>query len=331
MIQDSASSATLCALLAARYRATGGEVNERGIKHPLAVYASAEAHSSVEKAVLIAGLGRSQFRAIPVDEKQVMSVAALREAIRRDVEQGTKPCMIVATLGTTSTGAVDPIAELAEIAHKYGAWLHVDAAMFGSATLCDEYRHLNSGVERADSYCFNPHKWLLVNFDCDCFFVADRAALTGALSVMPEYLWTQEAALGATDLRDWQIPLGRRFRALKLWFVLRGFGLQGLQSMMRRHIELAREFAAWVREDDQFELVTEPRLNLICLRHRDGDAATERILHHVNNSGEIFLSHTRVNGRFTLRVCVGQASTQLAHVEQAWECLQRAAATLSES
>jgi aromatic-L-amino-acid decarboxylase len=325
VIQDSASSATLCALLAARERATAGESNRRGLHEPLVAYASVEAHSSVEKAMMIAGLGRENLRKIPVDQHRRLQPEALRDAIRHDLEQHRRPCFLVGTIGTTSTGAVDPIPALAAIAQQYGLWLHVDAAMFGAAAVCAEYRSLHAGVEGADSYCFNPHKWLLVNFDCDCFYVADRTALTAALSILPEYLRHPTGDPRGTDLRDWQIPLGRRFRALKLWFVLRGFGLEGLQALIRRHVELAEEAAAWIQEDARFELATPPQLNLVCFRHRDGNAATEHILERVNASGEIYLSHTKLDEHVTLRLCIGQATTQLRHVEQAWECLQRAA------
>lgn len=325
VLQDSASSATLCALLAARERATAGESNRCGVRQPLVAYTSQDAHSSVEKAVAIAGLGRDNLRKVPVDQHRRMRPEALEDMLRADLDHGRRPCFLVGTVGTTSTGAIDPIPDLARIARQHDVWLHVDAAMFGAAALCPEYRGLHAGVEHADSYCFNPHKWLLVNFDCDCFYVADRVALTAALSIQPEYLRTPELGPSATDLRDWQIPLGRRFRALKLWFVLRGFGLRGLEAMIRRHVELAHEFAQWLADDERLELVGSPQLNLVCFRHRAGDAASEALLRSVNASGEIFLSHTKLDGRFTLRLCVGQATTQLRHIEQAWECLQRAA------
>ena len=210
-------------------------------------------------------------------------------------------------------------------------WLHVDAAMAGAAAVCPEFRRMHDGLELADSYCFNPHKWLFTNFDCDCFFVADRRALTGALSIMPEYLRNAASESGAViDYRDWQVPLGRRFRALKLWFVLRYYGAEGLQYHVRRHVALAQEFARWVKDSDRFELVVPPPLNLVCFRHAGGDEISRALLEDVNRSGAMFLSHTVLNGRYTLRLCVGQTYTEERHVRAAWETLNRAAERLEK-
>ncbi len=326
VIQDTASSATLCALIAARERSTGHDSGRRGCDGRLVVYASDQAHSSVEKAVRVAGLGSEQLRMLPVDGEQALRPDALTEAIRRDRDAGLTPCFAVATVGTTSTLAVDPVPAVGEICRAEGIWLHVDAAMAGTAALCPEFRHLHEGVELADSYCFNPHKWMFTNFDCDCFYVADRAALVRSLSVLPEYLRNRATDSGQViDYRDWHVPLGRRFRALKLWFVIRHYGVEGLRLHLRRHVELAREFGRWVDGDSRFERVTPSRLNLVCFRHRAGDEVGEQILDEVNDSGKAFLTHTRLDGRYALRMVVGQTTTELRHVRAAWEALCRAA------
>ena len=325
VIQDTASSAALCALLAARERATGLATNERGCDGRLTAYASDQAHSSIEKAVRIAGIGRENLRLVPVDEGYAMRPEALAEAIRRDRAAGKEPFLVVATVGTTSSNAIDPLPEIGRICRDEGLWLHVDAAMCGTAAVCPEFRHIHEGLELADSYCFNPHKWMFTNFDCDCFYVADRGALIRSLSVLPEYLRNRATESGAViDYRDWQVPLGRRSRALKLWFVIRHYGVEGLRHHVRRHVELARRFASWVGEDDRFELAAPAPLNLVCFRHRGGDDANQRILDRVNASGELYLTHTRLDGRLTLRFCVGQTHTEARHVERAWERIREA-------
>jgi len=192
--------------------------------------------------------------------------------------------------------------------------------MSGTAALCPEFRHLQNGVEFADSYNFNPHKWMFTNFDCSCFWVADRKALVQTLSILPEYLRNQASESGAViDYRDWQIQLGRRFRSLKLWFVIRHYGVEGLQYHIRQHVQLAQQFADWVEKDDRFELAAPAPLNLVCFRHKAGDAANQGILDRLNRSGDLFLTHTKLNGKFTLRLCVGQTHTQARHVENAWK------------
>lgn len=327
VIQDSASSATLCALIAARERASSGATNRGGIDRRLTVYASSEAHSSVEKAVRIAGLGSDNLRAVPIDADGAMKAGVLRALVAKDVAAGATPCLAVATAGTTSSLAFDPVGKIAEVCAAEGIWLHVDAAMAGTAALCPELRVVNDGVESADSYCFNPHKWMLVNFDCDCFYVTDRAALINALSVLPEYLRNEASESGSViDYRDWQVPLGRRFRALKLWFVIRHYGAEGLRALVRRHVELTRALAKWIEEDPDFEVVAPVRLNLVCFRHGAGDEVTREIMRRVNASGAMYITHTRVDGRVALRMCVGQAHTERAHVERAWSTLRKTAA-----
>jgi aromatic-L-amino-acid decarboxylase len=327
VIQDSASSASLCALLAARERATGYGSNERGCDGRLVAYVSSQTHSSVEKAVKIAGLGRQNLRVIEVDERFAMRPGSLARQIERDRQAGLTPCFVCATVGTTSSNAMDPLPEIGRICREQGVWFHVDAAMCGTAALCPEFRYIHDGLELADSYCFNPHKWMFTNFDCDCFFVADRGALIHTLSILPEYLRNQATESGAViDYRDWQVPLGRRFRSLKLWFVIRHYGVEGLRYHVRRHVEMAQEFAAWVEADERFEIAAPAPLNLVCFRHRDGDEVNRQLLDRLNRSGDLYLTHTRLDERFTLRFCVGQTHTEFRHVERAWQRIQRVTA-----
>jgi aromatic-L-amino-acid decarboxylase len=331
VIQDTASSAVLCALLSARERTTDLRTNGKGGDGRLVAYTSTQAHSCVEKAVKIAGMGRENLRLIEVDEHFAMSPAALARQIALDLAAGLKPCFVCATVGTTSSNAFDPVPEIGRICREHGLWLHVDGAMSGTAALCPEFRHFHEGLELADSYAFNPHKWMFTNFDCDCFYVADRTALIKALSVLPEYLRNQASESGAViDYRDWQVPLGRRFRALKLWFVIRHYGVEGLRHHIRRHVELAQEFARWVQASQEFELTAPAPLNLVCFAHRAGEELNRRLLERLNQSGKLFLTHTILNGRYTLRFCVGQTHTEAAHVLRAWETIQAAASELAE-
>jgi aromatic-L-amino-acid decarboxylase len=310
VIQDSASSATLCALLAARERAGAPYGTLTG-------YTSTQAHSSVEKAWRIAGLDPANLRQVPVDGTYAMDPAALTTLLADDAAAGRRPAFVTATAGTTSSNAFDPVPAVADAAAPYRAWLHVDAAMSGTAAVCPEFRWVNDGVERADSYCFNPHKWMFTSFDCDCFWVADRAALTRALSIVPEYLRNAASESGAVvDYRDWQIPLGRRFRALKLWFVIRHYGAEGLRHHVREHVTLAHELAGWVGREPRLVLSTDARLNLVCFRHVRGDDATQRLLDALNDSGEVYLTHTRLDGALTIRVCVGATYTRREHVDR---------------
>ena len=326
VIQDTASSSTLCALLAARERATNYATNDRGCDGRMTAYTSTQAHSSIEKDAKIAGIGASNLRAIEVDDNFAMRFDALAAQIKRDREAGKTPFFVCATVGTTSSNAIDPIRKIGEICRAHKIWLHVDAAMAGTAALCPEFRAMHDGVELADSYCFNPHKWMFTNFDCDCFYVADRAALIRTLSVLPEYLRNKATESGAViDYRDWQVPLGRRFRALKLWFVIRHYGVEGLRHHVRRHVQLAQEFASWVRADDRFELAAPAPLNLVCFRHRAGDAANQTIMDRLNQSGDLYLTHTKLNGRIALRMSIGQSQTEQRHVERAWRRIQQEA------
>src|ERR1700684_2047645 len=330
VIQDTASSAALCALLAARERATNYTSNRQRCDGRIVAYASSQTHSSLEKAAMIAGIGVSNLRLIEVDENFAMRSEALARQIDADKRAGLVPCFVCATVGTTSSNAMDPIAAIAELCRRHNLWLHVDAAMSGTAALCPEFRHLQNGVELADSYSFNPHKWMFTNFDCNCFWVADRKALIQTLSILPEYLRNQATESGAViDYRDWHIQLGRRFRSLKLWFVIRHYGIEGLRHHIRRHVQLAQGFADWVPNDDAFELAAPVPLNLVCFRHKGGDAANQIIMDRLNRSGELFLTHTKLSGKFTLRLCVGQTSTEARHVQRAWTRIREEADKLT--
>jgi aromatic-L-amino-acid decarboxylase len=325
VIQDSASSAMLCALVAARERATGGTANRAGVHDRLGVYLTAQAHSAAEKAVRIAGLGSDSIRRVAEDEAHALRPDDLARLLEADRRGGVTPCFVMATVGTTSSNAIDPVAAIGELCREYGAWLHVDGAMSGTAAVCPEFRFVNAGLELADSYGFNPHKWMFVNFDCSAFWVADRSALIGALSILPEFLRNAASQSGAViDYRDWQVPLGRRFRALKLWAVIRHYGAEGLRHHVREHVRLAQEFAQWVRGDPDFELAAPVPLNLVCFRHTGGDDVNQRIMDRVNASGRLFLTHTRLDGRLVLRMSIGAARTERRHVERAWAAIREA-------
>ena len=338
VIQDTASTATLCALLTARERATGWRGNAEGLNRlgPLNVYCSAEAHSSVEKDVRIAGLGDGNLRKIQVDDAFAMVPDALDEAIRADLAAGRTPACVVATLGATGASGFDPLRAVGEVCRRHGVWLHVDAAWAGSALVLPEQRWMIDGVEHADSFVFNPHKWLFTNFDCSAYFVRDAGALVRTFEILPEYLKT---AVGETviNYRDWGIPLGRRFRALKLWFVIRSYGIEGLRARIRAHIALAQAMAREVEAEADFELLAPARLALFCFRYRPRggiddtevlDALNETLLARLNESGALYLTHTRIGGAYALRFCVGQTNTRQRHVTAAWRLIQETARAL---
>lgn len=334
VIQDTASSSVILAVLAALHRASAGRARRDGLAaHRYVLYATAETHSSVTKAAVITGLGEQAIRQVPTRPgEQAMDPTQLRELITTDLAAGHTPLLAVATVGTTSTCVVDPVPDIGTVCREHGIWLHVDAAYAGVAAICPELRWLHDGVaEFADSYCTNPHKWLLTNFDCDTFWVADRAALTGALSILPDYLRNKASESGqVTDYRDWQIPLGRRFRALKLWAVLRCYGLAGLREHIRRGIEHAQHVARWITADERFELTAPQRLSLVCFRLRSrtdlaADQANLDLLARVNATGITFLTHTKIDERVSLRFAAGGTHTELHHVEQAWRCIQQQA------
>jgi aromatic-L-amino-acid decarboxylase len=324
VIQDTASSASLVALLAARERSTNFATNRKGCDGRLVAYCSTQTNSSMEKDVKIAGLGSDNLRQIDVDRNFAMRSEALARQVEQDLKAGLIPCFVCATVGTTSSTAIDPIREIAGVCRDRNLWLHVDAAMSGTAALCPEFRFIQDGVELADSYTFNPHKWMFTNFDCNCFWVADRNHLIRTLSILREYLRNPATETGAViDYRDWHIQLGRRFRSLKLWFVIRHYGIEGLQHHIREHVRLAQQFATWVREDSRFELAAPTQLNLVCFRLRAGDQANQQLMDRLNGSGDLYLTHTKLDGKLTLRFCVGQTNTQTRHVERAWQRIQQ--------
>jgi len=338
-IQDTASTATLCALLCARERLSQFQINAQGFsswlesgKGPLRVYASSEAHSSVEKGLKIAGFGAQNLVLVSVDHTYALDPGNLERRIQADREMGLSPCCVIATVGTTSSTALDPLGPIGEIAQRHGLWFHVDAALAGSAAILPELRWILDGIERADSFVFNPHKWLFTNFDCSAFFCRHPQILTSTFSILPEYLKT-DLDRQVTNFRDWGIQLGRRFRALKLWFVLRHYGVKGVQELLREHLALAQEFKGWVEESPNFEVLAPVPLNTICFRFQPGKCSDDTLtpedlerlnktlLDEVNRSGRIFMTHTRLGGTFCLRLCIGQTQTRREHVAAAWEAL----------
>ena len=333
-INDTASTSSFVALGVARHRAPGLDIRAKGLAGrpdvpPLVVYCSEQAHSSIDKAVIALGLGHENLRKIPTDDAFRMDVAALAAAVAADRAAGRLPIAVVATAGTTSTTSVDPLGGIAEVARREGMWMHVDAAYAGSAAVCPEYRELMAGWELADSIVTNPHKWLFTPVDCSVLYVRDVEELRGAYSLVPEYLRTPEA--GVTNLMDYGIQLGRRFRSLKLWMVIRGFGAEGLRERIRFHCALAREFEGWVRSEPLFEVVAPVPFSTVCFRAlppgspEAQDAANERLLSRVVAGGEVFLSHTKLRGRYVLRLTIGNLRTSRAHVERAWALIREAA------
>ena len=320
VIQDTASSATLCALIAAREKISNGKINESGFDDSMRVYTSIEAHSSIEKAVKIAGIGSKNLRLIEVDQNFAMDPIKLREAINNDINKGKTPAFVCATIGTTSSTAIDPLKEIGKICDEFGIWLHVDAAMAGSASICPEYQFINDGIEYADSYCFNPHKFLLTNFDCSCLYISDKEALIKSLTINPEYLKTEVSDLDTVfDYRDWQVPLGRRFRALKLWSVIRYYGISGIQSHIRGHIKAAKILSDLIMHDNRFEIMAPTVLNLVCFRYKASDQFNTLLLNKLNKSGALYLVHTKLNNKYTIRFSIGQTNTTEEHVVNAWK------------
>ncbi|HXH82704.1 MAG TPA: pyridoxal-dependent decarboxylase, partial [Candidatus Tectomicrobia bacterium] len=310
VIQDSASSAILCALLTARERATGWRANEEGLGAvpPVVVYCSAEAHSATEKDAKVAGIGRRNVRKIPVDERFAMRPDALEAAMVEDRRAGRVPACVVATLGTTGVGAMDPLRAIGEVCRRHDVFLHVDAAWAGSALIMPEHRAALDGIEHVDSLVLNPHKWLFTNFDLSAHFVRDPGALVRTLEILPAFLDTRERPQ-VIDYRDWSVPLGRRFRALKLWFVIRAYGVEGLRARVAAHIDLARELEGWMAAAPDFELLAPRSLTLLNFRYRprgvDDPAAldrlNQRLLETLNDSGALYLTQNRVRGAFAIR------------------------------
>ena len=326
VIHGSASEATLASILAARWRITAGNINTTGDTTKLVAYASSQAHSSIEKGLRIAGIGTDQLRIVPHDHAWAMRPDVLAQMVQTDVDAGLTPFWVCSSRGTTSSMAFDPTSAIADVAASHGMWLHVDAAMSGIGALAPELRWINDGLDRADSYCTNPHKWMGVNFDCDLFYTADRAALLGALSILPEYLRSQAAQSGAAiDYRDWQIPLGRRFRALKLWFTIRAGGATEAVEMIRRHVALTEQLVEWIGADDRFEIIAPHPLNLVCIALTDGDEATDRLIERANDSGRALFTRTVLDGRVALRFSIGGRTTAEPHVRAGWQLLRELA------
>ena len=342
VIQDSASSAILCALLTAREKALGWRGNAVGLQAGprLAVYSSTQTHSATEKGVRIAGIGSDYLRKLPVDENFALLPEALEAAIEADKAAGILPACVVASVGATGVGGVDPLAVVGRICRKHGVFLHVDAAWAGSALILPEQRWMIEGIDYADSFVFNPHKWLFTNFDCSAHFVRDSEALIRTLSILPEYLRSREAGQ-VIDYRDWSVPLGRRFRALKLWFVIRSYGVAKLQEMLRNHIVWTENLAAQVAAAPDFDLTTPPKLSLFTFRYRPSavsdplelDALNERLLHAVNDDGYLYLTQVRIpldgGDRFVIRWSVGQTYTQERHLQEGWARVREIAARLA--
>lgn len=318
VILDGASTANLCAILAARDRVGSATALTR-----LRAYTSDQAHSSVEKGARIAGLAPEQVRHVPSDADFALVPTELARVMADDVAAGHRPFFVCATVGTTSSHAMDPLPATGQLTREHRAWFHVDAAHAGVAAIVPELRGIQDGVELADSYCTDPHKWLFTGMDCDAFWVADRAALTRALSVVPEYLRNPMSESGAViDYRDWQIVLGRRFRALKLWFVLRHYGAEGLRHHLREHVAWAQQLAARIDKHPRLERAAPTPLNLVCFRHVDGDDATQLLLDTLNAEGQRFLTHTRLAGRLVIRASIGTTTTRHRHIDALWDAIE---------
>jgi aromatic-L-amino-acid decarboxylase len=336
VIQDTASTSTLAAIIAAREKSTGYRINEEGFGKvgDLRVYCSEQAHSSVEKAVRISGIGRKNLVRIPVRPDYSTDPEKLREAVDNDVNRGLIPCCVVATIGTTGTTAIDPLRDIGPICAENNIWLHVDAAMGGTALILPEYQWMLDGREYIDSFVFNPHKWMFTNFDCSAFFVKDPEHLIRTFEILPEYLKTRTRGI-VNDYRDWGIPLGRRFRALKLWSVIRMYGVEGLQKKIQYHIKLAANLAEMIDMEEDFEILAPVSINVVCFRFKPSgveesglNTLNETLNHQLNDSGKIYLSHTVVDGKYTLRMVTGQTNVRIEHVEKAWDLIKETARSI---
>jgi aromatic-L-amino-acid decarboxylase len=326
VIQDSASTATLTAILTAREKATGFSSNTQGIENGgiLKVYCSDQTHSSVEKAVKIAGIGKRNLVKIPLLNDFSMDPKELGKAIISDKNNGKIPCCVVATLGTTGTTAIDNLRAIGEICHENGVWLHVDAAMAGTALILPEFQWMLDGKEYIDSFVFNPHKWMFINFDCTAYFVKDAGTLIKTFEILPEYLNTRTRGK-VNDYRDWGVPLGRRFRALKLWSVIRTYGVEDLREKVRGHIAIAARLSEMISREEDFEIMAPVTISVVCFRYMPAgysneqiNAFNEKLNHQLNDTGKLYLSHTVLNGKYTLRMVTAQTNVTLEHVERAW-------------
>lgn len=339
VIQDTASTSTLAAILSARERITAYGINEKGFAgtEKLRVYCSTETHSSIEKAVKIAGIGRKNLVKVATDAQYRLDSDLLRKAIEDDIAEGFTPLCVVVAIGTTGCTAVDPLNSIADICEEFNIWLHVDAAYAGTALLLPEYRWMIEGIEKADSFVFNPHKWMFTNFDCSAYFVKDKESLVRTFEILPEYLKTGNRGL-VNDYRDWGIPLGRRFRALKLWFVIRSYGITQLQEKIREHINIARWLEKQIIASRDFEIMAPVPLSLVCFRYKPScvvgtdelNRINAELLGKLNTSGKLFLTHTKLNGQYTLRMSIAGTLTTRQHVEKAWNQIRETAVGYSE-
>lgn len=328
VIQDTASTATLTAILTAREYLSDYQINRNGFQNQkMRVYCSTETHSSIEKAVKIAGIGSENLVKIACNDSASMIPEALEKALLSDLENGFLPVAVIAAVGTTGTLGIDPIEELGKICKKHKVWLHVDAAYAGTAMLLPEYQWMIEGVELADSYVFNPHKWMFTNFDCTAYYVKDKEALLKTFEILPEYLKTKTEGK-VNNYRDWGIPLGRRFRALKLWFVMRNFGIEGIQTTLRGHMKMTNSLSQIIEKHQEYELIVPTTLNTICFRYynpqltdEELDRFNEQLIHQINNSGEAYLTHTKFNGKYTIRLVIGQTYVTQKNVDKTWSII----------
>jgi aromatic-L-amino-acid/L-tryptophan decarboxylase len=337
VIQDSASTATLAAILTAREKATGFSGNIEGLKESaiLRVYCSGQTHSSVEKGVKISGIGRNNLVKVAVKDDFSMDHEKLNEAILSDIKNGYIPCCVVATLGSTGTTAVDNLKAIGRICSEYNVWLHVDAAMAGTALILPEFQWMLEGKEYIDSFVFNPHKWMFTNFDCTAYFVKDAGTLIKTFEILPEYLKTRTRGK-VNDYRDWGVPLGRRFRALKLWSVIRTNGVDGLREKVRNHISYAASLADMIKKESDFEILAPVVISVVCFRFKPAGYSeeainniNERLNHQLNDTGKIYLSHTVLNGKYTLRMVTAQTNVTMEHVEKAWALIKETARNIA--
>lgn len=326
VIQDTASTATLCALITAREKISNFEINKMGLKNSnFSVYCSTETHSSIEKDVKLAGIGSDNLRLISVDDKFAMIPEELEKAIQKDIENNITPLCVIATIGTTGSTAVDPVKSIGEICAKYNIWYHIDAAYAGTALILPEMRWMSDGIEYADSFVFNPHKWMLTNFDCSVYYIKDEEALIQTFEILPEYLKHSDIQK-VKDYRNWGIQMGRRFRALKLWFVIRTYGVNGIKKMVSNHIEIAKSLVDKIKNSDNFELMAPVPLNLVCFRYHPKDIddnsklndLNKNLLEKINLTGKMFLSHTELNGNYVIRLHTGQTNVTEEDIDEAW-------------
>jgi aromatic-L-amino-acid decarboxylase len=340
VIQDTASTATIVSLITAREKITDYVINSTGLylQTKFTVYCSEQAHSSIEKGMKIIGLGKENLRKVPVDEQFALIPEKLDEMIQKDIKGGFKPLAVVAAIGTTGSTAIDPLEKIGKICKKkYNIWLHVDAALVGSALILPEMRYMIEGIDYVDTFVFNPHKWLFTNFDASAYYVKDPETLIKTFEILPEYLKTKSK--GVNNYRDWGIQLGRRFRALKIWFVIRGYGLEGLQEKIRFHLALTQKIVKKIQDSDEFELLAPVPVNTICFRFKPKNISdeslinslNEQLLDKLNNSGKVYFTHTKLHDKYTIRFVIGQTEVQEKHIDFAWNLILKSCSELMQN